>query len=352
MIFSYYAVIAGWVLAYTWKCGAGLLSNAGPEQVGRLWDAFRASPYEVAGWHVAFVALVVAISGRGLRRGIEVANKIRGPGLLLLLLILVVYSLSTGDVHHGLAFAFTPRISALNPQIVLAAIGQAFYATGVGQAMMMAYGAYIERGTSLVRTSLITTAAILFVSLLATLMIYPLVFAYGMNPAQGPELVFEVLPRAFAEMRGGRIIGTLFFMLLVLAALMPSVASLEPVVAWLTQRHKLTRMSAVGVAATAAWLLGIGSVLSFNVWAAWYPLKFVPPFGHKTFFDLMDYVSANIMLPAGALLTSILVGWRLKAAFMNEELVETVPLARIACRTLLRYLCPAALLAVFIATLT
>ncbi len=352
LIVSYYTVIAGWVLAYTWKCGVGVLSHAGPQHVGALWKEFRSDPFEVAAWHAAFVAIVALISARGLKRGIEVANKFRAPALLALLLILDVYALSTGDVKRGLAFAFTPHLSAIRAQTVLAAIGQAFYATGVGQAMMIAYGAYVDRGTSLVRTSLTITGAILLVSLLATLMIFPLVFRYGLNPAQGPELVFEVLPRAFTEMPGGRLIGTLFFLLLVLAALMPSIASIEPTVAWLIQRFGMARVPAVCAVAAAAWLMGIGSVLSFNVWSAWHPLAFVPLLSDMTFFGVMDYVSANIMLPVGAFLTSVLIGWRLSAAFIDEEFAETTPWARTACRWLLRYVCPLAILAIFVATLT
>jgi len=351
LIFSYYAVIAGWVLAYAWKCVAGELSSAGPERVATLWRNFRSDPLQVAAWHLTFVMLVILISARGLQRGIEAANKVRAPSLLVLLLILVAYSLSTGDVRRGLSFAFAPNFRAIDAHVILAAIGQAFYATGVGQAMMIAYGAYIEPGVSLVRTSLIITASILLVSVLATLLVFPLVFGYGMDPAQGPALVFEVLPRAFAEMIGGRLIGTSFFILLVLAALMPSIALLEPAVAWLVQRFDLSRVSTVALVGGSAWLLGLGSVLSFNLWSEWHPLAFFPALANMTFFDVIDYVSANVMLPIGALLTSILVGWRLEAAFLAGELAQTKPTVRAACRWLLRYLCPIAILAVFIAAL-
>jgi NSS family neurotransmitter:Na+ symporter len=351
LIFSYYTVIAGWVLAYAWKCASGEVSRAGALHIAQLWQSFRSDPIEVGAWHIAFVLLVVVISTRGLKAGIEVANAIRAPALLLLLFILVAYSLFTGEVRNGLAFAFAPHFDAINAQVVLAAIGQAFYATGVGQAMMIAYGAYVERGTSLVRTSLVITGSILLVSLLATSMIFPLVFAYGMDPAQGSALVFEVLPRAFAEMPAGRLVGTLFFILLVLAALMPSVAALEPTVAWLMQRWRLSRPRAVALAAGSAWLLGIGSVLSFNAWLHWRPLAFVPLLADKSFFDVVDYFSANIMLPIGALLTSVLVGWRLSAAFIAEELPDTSPRLRTTCRWLLRYVCPLAIVAVFAATL-
>jgi neurotransmitter:Na+ symporter, NSS family len=351
LIFSYYTVIAAWVLAYAWKCASGLLAAAGPQHVAALWTEFQSQPLEVAAWHAGFVAMVIVISARGLQGGIEPANKIRTPALLVLLLILVAYSLSTGDVRRGLTFAFKPDFSAVNAQVVLSAIGQAFYATGVGQAMMIAFGAYIERGTSLVRTSLVITGSILVVSLLATMMIFPLVFGYGMNPAQGPALVFDVLPRVFTEIPGGRIIGTLFFLLLVLAATTPSIALLEPVAAWVMSRFRVGRARAVWIIGVTSWVLGIGSVLSFNRWSDWHPLGFIPLFAHKTVFDVLDYVSSNIMMPVGALLTSILVGWRVSKAFARDELAETTAVAQVACVWLLRYVCPIAILAVFIATL-
>lgn len=349
LVFSYYSVIAGWVMAYSWKAASGALSAAGPEKVGLLWKQFQASPLEVGAWHVAFVALVILISARGLNRGIEAANKIRGPALLTLLGILVVYALTTGDVVRGLRFAFQPDFSAINAQVVLAAVGQAFYATGVGQAMMIAYGAYVAPGTSLVRTSLVVVGSILLVSLLSTLMVFPLVFGYGMDPAQGSQLVFEVLPRAFAEMPGGRLIGTLFFLLLVLAALMPSIALLEPAVAWTQQRGGLTRAGAAWLIGGISWVLGIGSVLSFNLAANWHPLGFLPHFASMTLFDVLDYVTSNIALPVGALLTSILMGWHLRSV-MAEELGETTQFARRACLWLLQFLCPLAIVAIFLAT--
>jgi neurotransmitter:Na+ symporter, NSS family len=351
VIFSYYTVIAAWVLAYAWKCASGQLSAAGPQHVAQLWTEFQSRPFEVAAWHAVFVTAVIFVSARGLQGGIEPANKIRAPALLVLLLTLVAYSLWKGDVSRGLSFAFKPDFSAVTPQVVLAAIGQAFYATGVGQAMMIAFGAYMERGTSLVRTSLVITGSILLVSLLATMMIFPLVFGYGLNPAQGPALVFDVLPRVFTQMPGGRVVGTLFFLLLVLAATTPSIGLLEPVVAWLMQAVRISRARAVWVIGSSAWILGIGSVLSFNVLSGFYLLAVIPVFSHKTLFDLLDYVSSNIMMPIGALLTSVLVGWRLDEAFAIQELAQTTPLARRACVWLLRYACPMAILAVFIATL-
>lgn len=351
LIMSYYTLIAGWVCAYSWKVGSGALTGLDRPAVASMWHEFLSRPWELGAWHLAFIVLVAFISARGIGRGIEVANRIRAPALLTLLLILVAYSLATGDVKNGLAFAFAPNFGAITPQIVLAAIGQAFFATGVGMGMMLAYGSYVERGTSLLRCALIIVGSILLVSLLATLMIFPLVFAYHMNPAQGTELVFEVLPTLFAEMPGGQIIGTLFFLLLIFAALTPSLAGIEPVVAWLEQRRGFSRPLASTVACAASWLLGIGSVLSFNLWSDWHPLGAIAVFSHSTFFDLMDYITSNVLLPISALLISVFVGWRINRSIVAEQLEETTLFGRRMVVLLLRYLCPAALAIILLSTI-
>jgi neurotransmitter:Na+ symporter, NSS family len=348
LIMSYYTVIAGWVMAYVWKCASGRIIGLPRPAIAEHFRSFLANPLEIGAWHLAFVIFVGAVSARGINRGIELANKIRAPGLLILSLILVAYALTTGDVERGLTFAFAPDFGKLSAGVVLAAIGQAFYATGVGMAMMLAYGAYVPAGHSLVRSALVISGSIVLVSLLATLMIFPLVFQYDLDPAQGADLVFKVLPTAFAEMPGGRIIGTLFFLLLVLAALTPTIAGMEPVVAWLEQRFTLSRPQAVFGGAAAIWLLGIGSVLSFNVLAQWHPFEWIARLRGMTVFDAFDFITSNVMLPVGALLTCILVGWRLPRTLGDDELPEERPGVRRWCRLLLRYVCPLAIAAVLI----
>jgi NSS family neurotransmitter:Na+ symporter len=348
---SSYTVVAGWVLGYSWKCASGALVGLNRPEVAHLWRTFLSSPLEMGAWHLTFLSLVGVISAGGLSGGIEVATKVRAPILLILLVVLAAYALATGDAGAALTFAFAPNVAAITPQVVLAAVGQAFYATGVGAAMMLAYGSYVAKGTSLVRAALIITGSILLVSLLATLTIFPLVFRYGMNPAQGPELVFDVLATVFAEMPGGRLVGTLFFVLLVFAALTPSIAGFEPVIAWLQQRRGLSRARAVTIALSAAWLLGVASVLSFNRWSGWHPLGWFPAFKDKTFFDCLDFVPSNVLLPAGALATSVFVGWRISHTIVDGELSETSPFARRWCVWALRYACPIAIAAVFAAAL-
>jgi NSS family neurotransmitter:Na+ symporter len=350
-IMSYYTVIAGWVLAFAWKSISGELASLPRSALALHFHEFLSSPLRVGAWHLAFVVLVGSISALGVNRGIELANKIRAPGLLILLLVLVAYALVTGDVTRGVAFAFAPDFGRLSPHVILAAIGQAFFATGVGMGMMLAYGAYVPRGASLIRAALVISGSIVLVSLLATLMIFPLVYRYGLNPAQGAELVFNVLPMAFWEMPGGRIVGSLFFLLLVLAALTPSLAGLEPIVALLVQRCGLTRSRAAFVAAASVWVLGIGSVLSFNEWAHWHPFSEIAGLQNMSVFDVLDFVSSNLMLPVGALLTCTLIGWRLPRSLVDTELPEETAWARRWVVFLLRYVCPLGIVAILVTAL-
>lgn len=349
LICSYYTIVAGWVVAYAWKCGSGALAGLSRPALHGEWQDLLAHPLQLMGWQVFFIGIVTYISARGLGPGIELASKIRAPALLVLLLLLDGYSLATGDVEQTYRFIFAPHWNRVSAELILAAIGQAFFATGVGMAMMLAYGSYMRRDASLVRPALLVSSSILLVSLLATVMIFPLVFRFHMDPAGGPALVFEVLPAAFALMPGGRLIGTVFFVLLIFAALTPSLACFEPVVAWL-QGRGLRRTSAAISAAVAMWLAGIGSLLSFNVLADWHPIDRVPLFAGKTLFEVIDFIASNVLLPVGALLTCVFIGWRLDRMTFAAELGGHMRLAT-GCRLLLRYLCPVAIAAVLIAAL-
>ena len=238
----------------------------------------------------------------------------------------------------------------MSAEVILAAIGQAFFATGVGMAMMLAYGSYMRRDASLVRPALLVSGSILLVSLLATMMIFPLVFRFHMDPAGGPALVFEVLPAAFALMPGGRLIGTVFFVLLIFAALTPSLACFEPVVAWLQGRglrrdlrggerrgRDVARRYRLAVYLSTCSRTGTRSSVCRS-------------FAGKTLFEVIDFIASNVLLPVGALLTCVFIGWRLDRMTFTAELAGQTRLAG-ACRALLRYVCPVAIAAVLIAAL-
>ncbi len=352
LVVSYYTMIAGWVLAYTWFFLSGNYAHGGAPAATDKFHAFIADSHAVALWQLGFFALVTLTSARGLNRGVEWANRWRAPALLTILLVLVAYSLVTGDVAHGLKFAFAPDLSRLSPAVVLGAVGQALYALGICAGIMIAYGAYMPAGESLGRAVLAVIGSIFAVSLLATVAIFPLVFHYGLNPAGGPELVFQVLPVAFAEMPGGRVIGTLFFALLVLAAFTPSVGLLEPWIAWLTERVGLRRSVAACLTTGTCWLIGQGSVQSFGRWSDWHPLGAIPKLSGLTVFGLFDFLTANLLMPLSALLVSVFLGWRLKHLIPDAELSGLSTTSRRFLVFALRYLCPVGIIIVVIVGFT
>jgi len=347
LVFSYYTMIAGWVVAYAVRTASGSLAHLSQNTLSTQFHVFVGSVGVTWAWQLCFIALTGAVSSSGLQRGIERISKFRAPALLLLLLILVGYSLLVGDVEHGLSFAFAPRSSTLSGELLLAAVSQAFYATGVGMAMMIAYGAYIPRDTSLTRSAIFIVSSIITVSLLATLVVFPLVFRYHLDPEQGPKLIFEVLPAAFAEMPGGRVFGTLFFALLALAALTPAIATIEPAVAWLEGRG-MGRTWAAAVVCVAGALLGLGSIFSFNIWVNWRPLSAVPGFSSRSFFDVVDFLSADLLMPLGALLTSLFVGWILPHRIRTIGADVSAPPINPWLLLFLRYVCPIAITVVLI----
>jgi neurotransmitter:Na+ symporter, NSS family len=260
----------------------------------------------------------------------------------------VAYSLATGDVARGLKFAFAPDLSRLSPAIVLGAVGQALFALGISAGIMIAYGAYMPAGESLGRAVLAVIGSIFAVSLLATVAIFPLVFHYGLNPAGGPQLVFEVLPVAFAEMPGGRVIGTLFFALLILAAFTPSVGLLEPWIAWLVERGGMRRPVAAGLCTGSCWLIGQGAVQSFGRWADWHPLTLVPRLASMNVFGLMDFLASNLLMPMSALLVSLFVGWRMNHLIPEAEFSGLSATSRRLLLFALRYVCPLGIVIVVI----
>jgi neurotransmitter:Na+ symporter, NSS family len=348
LIVTYYTMIAGWVLAYTWFFLTGDYARGDPTAAAARFHVFIANAPAVTLWQVGFFALVALTSASGVNRGVEFANRWRAPALLAILLVLVSYSLATGDVARGLHFAFYPDLRRLTPEVMLGAVGQALFALGISAGIMIAYGAYMPAGESIRRSVIAVVGSIFLVSLLATLAIFPLVFRYGLNPASGPELVFQVLPAAFAEMPGGRLIGTLFFALLVLAAFTPTIGMFEVPAAWLSGRFGMRRPIAAALTAGAGLLIGHGSVLSFGRLAHWHPLAGVPRLGAMNFFGLCDFAVSAVLMPLSALLVSVFVGWRLGNRIPPEELSGLSALERRLLLFALRYLCPAGIAAVLV----
>ncbi|WP_372739192.1 sodium-dependent transporter [Neptunomonas sp.] len=348
LILSFYSVIGGWALAYVGQSASGAFSGGNADSIGALFGGLLADPWTLLVWHSVFMALVIFIVARGIRSGMEKAINILMPLLFLLLLVMVGYAMTSGEFSQGFAFLFQPDFSKLTTAGILTALGHAFFTLSLGMGVMMAYGSYLPKNVSIVKTAVAVSVVDTAVALLAGLAIFPLVFANGLEPGSGPGLIFQTLPMAFGQMTGGVLFGSLFFGLLVIAAVTSAISLLEPVVEWLEEHKGISRLSGTLMGGISIWLLGLLTILSFNEWSNVYPLSFISAFESKTFFDLLDYVTANLMMPLGGLFIAIFVGW-----FMNKQAVENqLDLSNDVAFSLfmfvLRFITPAAVLVVFI----
>jgi NSS family neurotransmitter:Na+ symporter len=303
-------------------------------------------------WHSLFMVITVVIVARGLNRGIETAVRWLMPALFAMLLVMVSYAALAGDFAAGWAFLFRFDTAELDGGVILLAIGQAFFSIGVSMGLMMMYGAYLPAEAPIPGYSIIIALADTLVALLAGLAIFPLVFAHGLDPAEGPGLIFVTLPIAFGNMTMGALMGGLFFLLLVFAAVTSAIALLQPMVTRLEERLSLGSWPAAALTGGAAWLLGLASVLSFNRWADVAPLSWLPGFADRTPYEIIDYVTANVMMPLGGLLIALFAGWVVKRSILEDELPSLSPLTFGLWRTATRVVAPLGILLVFLANLT
>ena len=302
LILSYYSVIAGWTLAYVVKSASGIFAAASADVVGAEFNSFVGNWKLVTLCHTLFMGLTIFVVARGVQRGLEKAVRFMVPALLILMLALLGYSINSGFFGEGVSFMFTPDWSKLTWGSVLAALGQAFFTLSIGMGAVMAYGAYLPEETSITGASAAVVGADTSIAILAGLAIFPLVFANGLDPADGPGLVFDTLPLAFGQMGGGVFFSTIFFVLLSFAAWTSAIGLMEPAVAWVVESFSKTRAQASILVGGLIWILGMGSVLSFNVLA---DVSFLA----GTIFDNVDYLTSNILLPLGGLLITIFAGW-------------------------------------------
>ncbi|HSG59529.1 MAG TPA: sodium-dependent transporter [Woeseiaceae bacterium] len=339
-ILSYYSVVAGWTLAYVVKSASGVFAGASAAEVGNQFGNYVGSWQLVALSHTVFMALTVFVVARGVERGLEQAVRFMVPALLLLMIVLLGYSISSGYFGQGLAFMFTPDFGKLSWESVLAAMGQAFFTLSIGMGAIMAYGAYLPEETSITGASAAVVIADTCIAMLAGLVIFPLVFANGLDPADGPGLVFDTLPLAFGQMAGGVFFSTIFFVLLSFAAWTSAIGLMEPAVAWLVERFNRTRAQAAVMVGLLIWIVGFGSVLSFNVLADF-------RFYKGTIFDNVDHLTSNVMLPLGGLFIVVFAGWVMCRNSTADELGGTGIVYKL-WRFLARVVAPIGILFVFL----
>lgn len=347
IILSFYSVIGGWAASYVGHAAMGDFTGQSADAIGELFGGLLASPVTLLIWHTIFMALVIFVVARGLKSGLERAVTILMPALFALLLVAVGYATTTGHFGAAVSFLFTPDFGALTMDGVLVALGHAFFTLSLGMAIMMAYGSYLGDDVSIGRTAVTVSIMDTVVALMAGLAIFPVVFANGLEAGAGPGLIFQTLPLAFGQMPMGSLFGALFFVLLLFAAWTSAISLLEPVVEWLEDKLIVGRVGSTVVVGVGCWLLGIASILSLNEWSGFAPLGMFERFEGQTIFDLLDFFTANVMLPLSGLLTALFVGW----CVAKESLQNNLALAGGSFAlwyNLVRFVTPVAVAVVFV----
>jgi len=304
LILSYYSAIAGWTLAYTVRSAIGTYSQMTSDEIGNAFGSFISNPREVFFWQFIFLVLTAIVVSKGIKNGIEKISKILMPSLFIILLILMVRSLTLDGAMEGLTFYLKPDISKISLEMIIAAMGQSFFSLSVGIGAILIYGSYLDKDVDLPYSAGMIAIFDLLVSFIGGLVIIPAVFAFGLNPDQGPGLTFITLPNVFNQMPFGQFFGSLFFLLLAFASFTTTINMMETFVAYFKDEWNITRKKAVWIIGVlVTFIMGIPSVLSFGPWA-----DFKIFFG-MDFFTAADYLVSNIVMPLGAVMMAVLSGF-------------------------------------------
>jgi neurotransmitter:Na+ symporter, NSS family len=336
-----YCVVAGWVLWYLFKAVVTGFAGIEAEAATAAFDGVLADVGGQLFWTVASLAITGCIVYFGVNEGIERSVRVLMPTLFVLMVCLVNYNMLSDGFDEAVDYLFTPDFSKINPAMILAAVGQAFFSIGVAMAGMMIFGAYLPHSFSIPRGALLIIVIDTTVALLAGLMIFPIVFRFGLDPAGGAGLIFQTLPVAFAQMPGGHIVAVLFFLLLSVAAITSMVGLVEPLIARVQERSGLSRHKSTLTVLAAIGAVSVFSVLSYNVLSGW-------QIAGANLNGILDYFSNQIMLPVGGLLIAVFAGWVISRASSMEELrMESAGLFSL-WYLLIRYVVPVAVVIILV----
>ncbi|MGL5788241.1 MAG: sodium-dependent transporter [Bacteroidales bacterium] len=313
MVLGFYSVVAGWTAEYFLQSITGNLAGKNAAELGEIFTTFSQDPLKPIMWLFVFLGLTIAVSLGGIKNGIERVSNILMPILFFLLIVLGIKSLTLEGASEGLKFLFKPDFSKISPMVVLEALGQAFFSLSIGLGISITYASYFKKETNMPQTSVIIAFLDTMVAILAGIIIFPAVFTFGINPGQGPELVFITLPSVFNQMVAGQFWGTMFFLLLAVAALTSTISLSEVIVTFLVEEYKLTRKKAVLMLMAVCGVIGVVSSLSLGIFSE-YTL-----FG-KNAFSLIEYIASNLLLPIAGFFIAIFVGWKLPKKVVHDEL--------------------------------
>ncbi|HPV88646.1 MAG TPA: sodium-dependent transporter [Bacteroidales bacterium] len=343
-IMAFYTVVGGWTLDYLFRSLIHLFSKPDISSLESQFTNLVTSPVRPILWTVVFMIFNAFIVMSGVKKGIEKYSKIMMPVLFLMIVILMIQSFTLPGAAKGVEFLVKPDFSKINTQVVLAALGQAFFSLSLGMGCMITYGSYIPSRENLSKLSFTTAISDTLFAILAGLAIMPAVFAFGISPQEGPGLVFIVLPRIFAQIPLGNLFAVIFFIILFIAAITSVISLLEVITAYVTERLKMKRTIAVLLISLMVTVCASFSSLSQGV------LKEVKLFG-RTIFDFFDHLSANILLPLGGLFIVLFVGWYMKKSQVYDEFTNQGTLKGTlfgAFYFIIRYVAPVAIAAVFL----
>lgn len=343
-ILTYYVVIVGWVLDYSGRAVIGQFHSISESASVSLFTHLKNSRWEMLLTDTLVVFGTLSINILGIKRGLERAVLIMFPALLVLMLILLGYAMTTGKFEYSLHFLFAPDFSKITAKTMLEALGQAFFSLNIAMGVTMMFSAYLPERVPVTSSAVAIAIADTGVALLAGLIIFPIVFAYGLTPSAGPSLIFETLPIAFGQMPYGSFIAALFFIMLFFAAFTSVIALIEPVISWMIETFNIKRPRAVNIACIALWLFSLLAITSFSD-----PKTF--SIDGITYFKGIDFVTASIMLPLGGLFIAVFTGWYLSKELLKKHIDWNVEHPRFKVwRFLLRYFAPVAILLILLAT--
>jgi NSS family neurotransmitter:Na+ symporter len=320
IVLSYYSVIGGWALKYIELALTGAFSGETEAAAANHFTNFVADSGALMIWQTLFLALTVGIVAAGVTGGIERAVVLLMPLLFILLAAMAIYATAMPGFGAAMKFMFAFDFSEVTPDTVLAAIGQGFFSVSIALGAMMTYGAYLDEDVSIGMSAIVIALADTVVAVLAGIAIFPLVFSYGLEPSSGPGLTFITLPIAFGTIGNGAVIGGAFFILLSVAAVTSAISLLEPIVAWMEEGVRLSRKWLAVIVGAAAWVAGLGTVFSFNRWADFHPMARFGVMEKMTVFDVLDFTTANLIMPTVGLLIALFAGWVLSGPVVEAAL--------------------------------
>ncbi len=348
LIIGYYAVVSGWCLQYIYASCMGD-TTGDPQSIARYFQEFSGSVWQPIIWTVAIMSITYGVIIHGVRRGIERASKTLMPMLFVLLIVIVVAACLLPGGEKGIEFMFTPDFSKLDGSVLLSALGQAFYSLSIAMGCICTYASYYKRQTSLVKSAVQVSVVDVLVAVLAGLVIFPAAFSVGVSPDSGPSLVFITLPNVFNQAFGAFpllsvAISLLFYGLLSLAALTSLISLHEVSTAFIFEEFHVSRKRGAQIVTIGSLLIGIFCSLSFGS-VEWLT------FGGRSLFGWFDFVTGQIFLPLGGILTCILMGWFVPRNIIKDEITNWGTVSRGFFGIYLfsvRFICPIAILAVFL----